>query len=52
MMNLPCDTIFKFATEDIINPTMKLIFSYVINFFKKTFEVKKIMFEFTAKIKF
>ncbi len=50
-MNLPCGTIFKFDTKDIINPTMKLILSYVI-FINKSFEIKKIMFEFRAKIKF
>ncbi len=50
-MNLPCGTIFKFDTKDIINPTMKLILSYVI-FINKSFEIKKIMFEFRAKINF
>lgn len=34
-MNLSCGTIFKFDTKDIINPTMKLILSYVI-IWKKT----------------
>ncbi len=51
MMNLPCGTIFKFYTNNIINLTMKLILNYVI-IIKKTFEIKEIMFEFRAKIRF
>ncbi len=36
MMNLSCGIIIKFDTKDIINPTMKLIFSCVIKIIKKT----------------